>query len=180
MKLKINNIDERLLELRDFIDHNTCITENLVRKIHDSLWVDKLPSNWGEKRKTKHINKNLVYYAINCIKLKYIKNNYTASFKEGFVYVLTHPKFPNYFKIGSTIDIHDRLSSYNVGCPLREYKILLYYPSQNRLEDERKLHNYFNFHSQSGEWFFKEPLTRRWIKEEIEKCSGLQFIGNRY
>jgi len=40
-----------------------------------------------------------------------------------YIYIITHPKFPGWVKIGRTNDLKNRLDDYQTHCPLREFKI---------------------------------------------------------
>lgn len=75
------------------------------------------------------------------LKLMHKHNNYSATgIKEGYVYLITNPAWPNYVKIGSAIDVNDRLSSYQTSSPLRDFKLEFYFLSPDRLKDEKALH----------------------------------------
>jgi len=68
-----------------------------------------------------------------------------------FIYVITHPKFKGWCKIGRAKDINKRLSSYNVGCPFRSYKVELCV----EVKDVRIYELFFedNIKSNGYEWF---------------------------
>lgn len=41
--------------------------------------------------------------------------------KGGYLYVITHPKFAGYCKVGRTADLKSRLNVYNCSCPHRRF-----------------------------------------------------------
>jgi hypothetical protein len=53
---------------------------------------------------------------------------------EGWIYILTHPAFENWTKIGKTRNLSQRLSSYNTGTPNEDnrYVIQHHFPQGNR------------------------------------------------
>ena len=86
-------------------------------------------------------------------------NNYTQ-IKEGHVYAITNPAWPEWIKIGKAIDAEDRLSSYQTSSPMRNYKLVhsVYFEDRNVAEKKahllaatRTMHPW-NKHD-NGEWF---------------------------
>lgn len=73
----------------------------------------------------------------------------------GYVYLITHPKFVGWVKIGKAVDPHKRLRQYQTGDPERSYRLMHIEPAQDRHEAE------FNAierltrlgYERSGEWF---------------------------
>jgi hypothetical protein len=78
--------------------------------------------------------------------------------KRGFVYVITHPAFSDYVKVGRAFDPDARLRGYQTGCPLRRYKLY----DQTYFEDchfaEREIHERLSHCRAEGEWFHITPL----------------------
>jgi len=86
-------------------------------------------------------------------------NNYTQ-IKEGHVYAITNPAWPEWIKIGKAIDAEDRLSSYQTSSPMRNYKLVHFVYFEDRNVAEKKAHllaatrtmHPWNKHD-NGEWF---------------------------
>jgi len=86
-------------------------------------------------------------------------NNYNQ-IKEGYVYAITNPVWPEWVKIGKAIDAEDRLSSYQTSSPMRDYKLVHSVYFEDRNVAERKAHTLaalktthpWNKH-ENGEWF---------------------------
>ena len=86
-------------------------------------------------------------------------NNY-AQIKEGHVYAITNPAWPEWIKIGKAIDAEDRLSSYQTSSPMRNYKLVHSVHFDDRNKAEKKAHllaatrtmHPWNKHD-NGEWF---------------------------
>ena len=90
------------------------------------------------------------FIVMDLLKILYIRNGYSAkNIKQGFVYAITNPSWAEYVKIGSTIDVDDRLNSYQTSSPLRDYELKTDVFVLNRLEFEKSLHNKFIC---NGEW----------------------------
>ena len=86
-------------------------------------------------------------------------NNYNQ-IKEGYVYAITNPVWPEWVKIGKAIDAEDRLSSYQTSSPMRNYKLVYSVHFDDRNVAEKKAHllaatrtmHPWNKHD-NGEWF---------------------------
>lgn len=87
--------------------------------------------------------------------------------KEGFVYLISNPAWPDYTKIGISVNINKRLSTYQTGDPFRRYKIEGYEFLSNRKEIEKKILSKFNVID--GEWVetCKSKSMISYIREEI-------------
>mgnify|MGYP001437796021 CR=1 FL=1 len=73
--------------------------------------------------------------------------------KEGYVYVVTNPAWEGYVKIGSTLDLAARLSSFNVGSPYGDYELKYYSYVPNRVLEEKTIHWELKTCRVCGEWF---------------------------
>lgn len=84
------------------------------------------------------------------LKILYKQNNYSATgIKAGYVYALKNPAWPDYVKIGSAIDVNDRVASYQTSSPHRDYELISYFYSHDRVADEFNIHKLFE---RNGEW----------------------------
>lgn len=82
-------------------------------------------------------------------------DNKQSLLKHGFVYVISNPAWQEWVKVGHSRDPERRLSSYNTGCPDRDYTLNGYVYFENRIEAEQTIHQSLedgNF-SRKGEWF---------------------------
>ena len=86
-------------------------------------------------------------------------DNKQSLLTEGFVYVIIHPKFGVWSKVGHSRDPERRLSSYNTGCPKREYELVGYELAKDRMELEKKVHGVLEAEGfpRQGEWFNCPP-----------------------
>lgn len=76
---------------------------------------------------------------------------------DGFVYIITHPAWPDYLKIGCAINPESRLRDYQTYCPHRAFVLEHVVYCSDRREAEAKVHALFAAHRASGEWF-RVPL----------------------
>jgi len=68
----------------------------------------------------------------------------------GYIYILTNPAYPEYVKIGKSIKLGMRLSTYNTGSPFRDYK----YNFVLETEKTSEIEEYFNSNfSSDNEWY---------------------------
>ena len=80
-------------------------------------------------------------------------HNY-AEAKEGQVYIIYNPSFPNWCKVGMAVDAEDRLKQYQTSSPHRDYKLVKCYDAYDRRETESKAHAELEKHyKRKGEWF---------------------------
>lgn len=80
--------------------------------------------------------------------------NYTTS-KEGYVYIITNPAWPDWVKIGMAVDAEDRLNGYQTSSPMRDYKLEYSVKSNDRRRAEREAHKKAlkKCDNSHGEWF---------------------------
>ena len=79
-----------------------------------------------------------------------------------YVYVISHPKFEGYYKVGIAKDYKTRLNSYQTSDPNRAYKMEYFYLTPHFRETEKYIHNLFD---NKFEWI-KARLED--IKKEIK------------
>jgi len=87
---------------------------------------------------------------------------------EGWLYVVTNPKWPEWVKIGITRDLAKRLSSYNTGAPTTnvfyQRKYHKYHPKARDLE--REIHKSMRDDSRRGD-------SREWYRMSIEDAVSI-------
>lgn len=120
--------------------------------------------NWSPSRQRKndyvcrHCNtirrtKNWLYRSSKKIEAE-VERLY-GQVKDGYVYVITNPAWPEWVKIGMAVDDGDRVNSYQTGSPFRDYRLegSVYFP--NRAIAERMAHGLAEQQSEErrGEWF---------------------------
>lgn len=106
--------------------------------------------NYFEKQRENDIDRN---------KLKVSK----------FIYILTHPKFDGWCKLGRADNVDDRLLQYQTSCPLREFKMYFHI----FVNDARFYENFFkrNFINNGYEWF---KIDKEEAKSAILKLKGAE------
>ena len=83
----------------------------------------------------------------------------------GFIYIISNPAFKNYFKIGITENINDRLGAYQTSSPHRNYKVEYYIFHPKYKIAEKKIHEMMKYFAKyrKNEWFecdLKIAITR--------------------
>ena len=74
--------------------------------------------------------------------------------KEGYVYVITNPAWPEWVKIGMAIDAEDRLNGYQTSSPMRDYQLVHAIATPDRARAERVAHKAADLCGErQGEWF---------------------------
>ena len=77
------------------------------------------------------------------------------SIKEGYVYAITNPAWPEWVKIGMAIDADDRCNGYQTSSPFRDYKVEHVVVTNNRRAAEAEAHKAATKIAKEvrGEWF---------------------------
>lgn len=78
----------------------------------------------------------------------------------GLVYLIENPSFPDYYKVGMTLDIKGRLSHYQTYDPHRKFTIAHYHLVYNRRLAEKKILNSFSVDVEKGEWIKKIDVDK--------------------
>ncbi len=76
-----------------------------------------------------------------------------ARAKDGFVYVISHPSFPDRIKIGKARNPNKRLADANTWCPDNGFVIRGAFFFEDALSVERQVHLIHAHHREDGEWF---------------------------
>lgn len=120
--------------------------------VHDqfSHSIDSNRTGNVRRKYEKFIAKQLNYTRLSLLRVKYYRNDNKASgIKEGFVYIVRNNAWKTFFKIGSSINISDRLEMYQSYSPHRDYEIVESYFVLDRFSVEREYHKALNA---SHEW----------------------------
>ena len=104
-------------------------------------------------------------------RIKGRKRNKVLTRNAKYIYLITHPKFKGYVKIGRTINIDKRLSSYQTFCPKREFKVEYVTLTDNPLPYEWHFVDSFKRANSTSEWF-EVPL-----KEAIKAIKTIKKKG---
>lgn len=68
----------------------------------------------------------------------------------GYIYVLKNPAYPDYVKIGKTLNLGMRLSTYNTGSPYRDYSYAFVYETELAEAIEKHFNKKFK---SNNEWY---------------------------
>lgn len=136
-----------------------------------------------QKQRTRAFELQYDFVRRDLLKIKYLQNGMKAAeIREGFVYIVSNPAWPNHVKIGSAIDVYSRLDSYQTSSPFRDYKLEYYYFSNDRWFEERKIRAFFE--SESGEWCKVDKIedAMNLFKDhaKLNKIVVTNEIKNRY
>lgn len=110
---------------------------------------------------------------LNLLKLKFSRGGLSTTCKEGLVYLIANPAWIDHLKIGMTIDLPSRLSSYQTYDPLKQFYVKGYEFCLNRRHTEETVLTTFGVHLESGEW------VRYTDSKKIIQCirSGVYIMG---
>ena len=115
----------------------------------------------------------------NILGLMYKENNNSArGIKQGYVYAMHNKSWNEYVKIGCTIDVYDRLNTYQSYSPFRDYELIGYVYSEDKFKLEKEIHNKFE---RNGEWIKSDKSTiKRFLKDheyfDLNEISKFSFI----
>ena len=98
----------------------------------------------------KIVKKQIDYIQKSMVNILYESNGKSAKgMRGGYVYAIYNPAWPEYTKIGCAVDVYDRLTSYQTSSPHRDYELVEYIFTDDRLELESLIHSKFET---KGEW----------------------------
>ena len=105
-------------------------------------------------KKKRNFDYNLArkIWGLNLLRLKFSRGAKSKDCKEGLVYLIANPAWPEHLKIGMTIDTESRLVSYQTYDPFKAFYIKNYEFCLNRRAAEKDLLERFNIHVEEGEW----------------------------
>lgn len=89
--------------------------------------------------------------------------------KDGYVYAIVNPAWPDWVKIGMAIDTEDRCKGYQTSSPFRDFKIKCSCYTKDRRKAEKACHDKAETvaRERSGEWF-NMP-----VEKAVECITGL-------
>ena len=152
--MKLNN--QRIFDIEQFITKQNLIpdpADNLqIIEIFEKVIEPTIPYLLNCSLRTYRyiVQEQCLYVRANLARVKYLQCRKKASnIPEGFVYAISNPAFPDYIKIGSTVDVIERLSTYQTYSPFRDYELISYFFSYNRLSDEKNIISMFE---SKNEW----------------------------
>jgi len=81
--------------------------------------------------------------------------------KQGYVYVVSNPAWPDWVKIGMAVDADDRCRSYQTSSPHRDFNLEYALQCDDRAELESKVHSQLvkDGFERRGEWFKVHPFV---------------------
>jgi hypothetical protein len=91
-------------------------------------------------------------HGLNLLKLKFSRGAKAKDCKEGQIYLIANPAWPDHLKIGMTVDTEIRLASYQTYDPYKRFRIKHYDFVLDRRGAEKKLLDEYGIHSAEGEW----------------------------
>ena len=78
--------------------------------------------------------------------------------REGQVYIITNPSFPEWVKVGMAVDSEDRLNGYQTSSPFRDYALFTCWSVTDRRSAESEAHSLLEkAYDRKGEWFNCTP-----------------------
>ena len=114
-------------------------------------------------KKRMYVNGKYISYLHPLYKPGRYKNFEQAAFssleryelsKEGQVYVITNPNFPEWVKVGMAVDAEDRLNSYQTSSPFRDYTLVSAWSVTDRRTAESEAHQELHkLYDRRSEWF---------------------------
>lgn len=145
------------------------ITDELVKSSYHkyiaplyrkTIETNKKRRKWVNQQQYRHTQRDL-------LKLKYKLNGYSArGIREGFVYAIWNPQYPEYIKFGSAIDAVDRLNQYQTYSPHRDYELVQYAFVPDRIKYEKQV---LEKYCSKSEWACMSKEQAKQIIKELSK-----------
>ena len=157
----------------DKTNREIVLSDDFVREVYHTVLGPLYPDlNLNKSIKQRFRGFSLQYDFVRRDLLKILhkrSGNSAENIKCGYVYAIANPAWPKFSKIGSTIDVIDRLKTYQTSSPMRDYFLLDYYFVWDRIKEESVLHSLFP--NRSGEWVecAKEDLLKLFKTKKKER-----------
>lgn len=91
--------------------------------------------------------------------MELLTKSYKKTGKGGYLYIITSPAYPGWVKVGTTLNLNNRLHTYQTGSPFRDYKVLysLYHPEY--LQAEKLIKDTMKY--------FAKKIKNEWYEVDI-------------
>lgn len=128
-----------------------------VNQVYDNNWNAFLKSlnSRGSKKVLGDMDKYGIWkFDRQVQKARKKKQNKQVSVKSGFVYIVTNPIWPDWCKIGSAVNLQERLNSYQTSDPTRSFVVEHSVFVADRKKEEQRLLSFLKGKKVrvSGEW----------------------------
>lgn len=146
---------ENIQLIEDWLDSNNLevqMEDSFIRRVYDEVLEMSYSLHTIESVKKRDRCYKLQYEFVrrDLLKIIHKRNNKSAKgIKAGYVYAIGNPAWGDYVKVGSAIDVNDRLNSYQTSSPYRDYFVIDYFCTYDRLEIEKNIHSLFE---RNSEW----------------------------
>lgn len=155
----LNEVETKIVHsllLKNILPHKGIFQ---IKENHLVNFVSEYDLYFGKKG--KGLRKKEYKFARKLAGLTLLKVNYNrgAKFKDmksGIVYLIENPAFPEHYKLGMTIELNNRLNSYQTYDPYRSFKVTKYQFVLDRFKMESDILNSVDINKEQGEWIKKE------------------------
>lgn len=158
---------ENALKVKDWFETRGieyCTDDDVLVSIYkDISYYGSVVNSTSFTDRVKIMKKQISFIRKNILGLAYDLNKSAKGIKSGYVYAIHNPAWNDYVKIGVAIDVYDRLNSYQTSSPFRDYELIGYVFSDDRLRLEKEIHNKFE---RNNEWIRTDKSTiKRFLKD---------------
>ncbi|QDF14740.1 hypothetical protein PONTUS_93 [Vibrio phage Pontus] len=174
MKVSLNNREKRVEDMLVWLNKTRLLhsistdTKRIVEGYAVYMTKQSCRIKYGK------VDKSLNYYKrqlgrqkiFAIMTLNIICKIHSIPNKLGYVYIVSNPAYPGWYKVGAAKDAETRLLSYQTGSPFRDYKLEWYLPCEDYVKIEKEFHNNSSF---SHEWV-KAPLET--VKQMLRSSRG--------
>ena len=163
----IDTKHENAIKVKEWFDKSgielSCSDEVVVEIYKDISYYGKIVNSISLKERIHVMKMQISFIRKNILGLMYKENNSAKGIKGGYVYAIHNPAWEEYVKIGGAIDVYDRLASYQTSSPFRDYEVIGYVYSNDRLALEKEIHSKFE---RNNEWVKTDKSTiKRFLKD---------------
>jgi hypothetical protein len=109
-------------------------------------------------------------------RLPKIQSDILSVVKSGYLYIIINETFPNWVKVGTTMDLTSRLHTYQTGDPHRRYKIVFSLQHPEFRQAEKKIKETMKHFALSikGEWYEVDlGIAKSRLEEQLDEYNGL-------
>lgn len=163
----IDTKHENAVKVEEWFSSNMleyCTDDDVLIEIYkDISYFGAITSSISYTERVRVMKIQISYIRKNILGLAYKQNKSAKGISSGYVYAIHNPAWDDYVKIGVALDVYDRLNSYQTSSPFRDYELIGYVFSDDRLALEKEIHNKFD---RNNEWVKTDKSTiKRFLKD---------------
>lgn len=167
--MSIKEFEQRII---DVMIHENLIPKTSIFEVTELLlqtYVDLYGEIFGNKKGRGIKRKSEYSFARKLagrtlVKLNQLRGASISDIRAGMVYLIESPAYKDHLKVGMTLDVIERLNSYQTYSPFRDFRVVKY----DFVLDRRRIETLILYHpdimNELGEWILRDKAEEIFSK----------------